>query len=245
MIMYTSGTTGRPKGVMSRHKNYMANTINMTLELRVDHEDVTFLVMPLYHNGGLWPTLVHFYRGARIILQQRFEEKACLEAIEAERVTTFNLVPIMLLRLLEYPDLPKYDCQSLRLIFYGGAPMPIPVLRRGLQYFGKRFMTGLGLTEASGGITFLQKEDLYLEGPEEKVRRLGSVGRDGMNVVTRIINEQGEDVRSGEVGEVIAKGDNITPGYWNLPEETAKTIREGWLYTGIWRPSMRSDLCMS
>jgi len=232
MIMYTSGSTGRPKGVVTTHKNNFANTITMTLELQVQHEDVTLIVMPLYHNGGLWPTLVHFYRGAQIILQRRFEEKDCLSAIQKEKVTTFNLVPIMLLRLLEYPDLPKYKWDSLRLIFYGGAPMPIPVLRKALEYFGNRFMTGLGLTEASGGILFLQKNDLILEGPEKNVRRLGSVGKDALNVVIRIIDEDGKDIEPDEIGEIIAKGDNIAPEYWNLPEETINTIKNGWLYTG-------------
>jgi acyl-CoA synthetase (AMP-forming)/AMP-acid ligase II len=232
LIMYTSGTTGRPKGVMSSHKNYMANTVNMTLELKIQHEDVTLLVMPLYHNGGLWPTLVHYYQGGRIILQRRFDETAVLRAIQEEKVTTFNLVPLMLMRLLEYENLQKYDLSSLRLIFYGGAPMPISVLRKALEYFGNRLMTGLGLTEASGGILFLQPDDLYIEGPEEKVRRLGSVGRDAINVVTRIVNEEGDDIKPGEIGEVIVKGDNVMSGYWNLPDETAKNIRNGWLYTG-------------
>lgn len=231
-IMYTSGTTGRPKGVMGSHRNYMANTVNMVLELKIQHDDVSILVMPLYHIGGLWPTLVHFYQGGRIVVQRNFDEVAVLEAIQEEQVTTFNLVPIMLIRLLEHEHLEQYDLRSLRLIFYGGAPMPVPVLRKGLEFFGNRFMTGLGMTEASGGILFLQPEDLCLEGPEAKVNRLNSVGRDAVNVVTRIVNEEGNDIKPGEIGEVIVRGDNVMSGYWNLPDETANTIRNGWLHTG-------------
>jgi acyl-CoA synthetase (AMP-forming)/AMP-acid ligase II len=231
-ILYTSGTTGRPKGVMASHRNTMANTINMTLELNIQKNDVTLLVMPLYHNGGVWPTLVHFYRGARIILHRRFNERLALSTIENERITTFNLVPIMLMRLLDYPDRQKYTCGSLRLIFYGGAPMPIPLLKRALRTFGNRLMTGLGLTEANGGILFLHPEELILEGPEEEVSRLASVGRDAMNVTTRIINDQGKEVKPGEVGEIIVKGENVMRGYWNLPEETTNAVRGGWLYTG-------------
>lgn len=232
LIMYTSGTTGRPKGVMISHKNCMANTVNMVLELKIQHDDVSILVMPLYHIGGLWPILVHFYQGGRIILQRKFDETAVLEAIQEETVTTFNLVPIMLIRLLEHEHLQQYDLRCLRLIFYGGAPMPVPVLKRALEYFGNRLMTGLGMTEASGGILFLQPEDLCLEGPEEKVKRLKSVGRDAVNVVTMIVNAEGKEIKPGEIGEVIVRGDNVMCGYWNLPDETANTIRNGWLYTG-------------
>jgi long-chain acyl-CoA synthetase len=232
LIMYTSGTTGRPKGVMSTHKNHMANTVNMVLELKIQHDDVSILVMPLYHIGGLWPTLVHFYQGGRVILHRKFDETAVLEAIQEEGVTTVNLVPIMLIRLLEHEHLQEYDLRHLRLIFYGGAPMPVPVLKRALEYFGNRLMTGLGMTEASGGILFLQPEDLCLEGPEGKVRRLNSVGRDAVNVVTMIVNAVGNEIKPGEIGEVIVKGDNVMSGYWNLPDETANTIRNGWLYTG-------------
>lgn len=232
LIMYTSGTTGRPKGVMGTHKNHMANTATMVQELQIQHDDVSILVMPLYHIGGLWPTLVHFYQGGRIILQRKFDETAALEAIQEERATTFNLVPIMLIRLLEHEHLQEYDLRPLRLIFYGGAPMPVPVLKRALEYFGNRLMTGLGMTEASGGILFLQPEDLCLEGPERKVRRLNSVGRAAVNVVTKIVDAEGTEIKPGEVGEVIVKGDNVMSGYWNLADETAKTIRNGWLHTG-------------
>jgi acyl-CoA synthetase (AMP-forming)/AMP-acid ligase II len=165
-------------------------------------------------------------------LQRRFDETAVLEAIREERVTTCNLVPIMLIRLLEHEHLQEYDLRCLRLIFYGGAPMPVPVLKRALEYFGNRLMTGLGMTEASGGILFLQPEDLCLEGSEEKVRRLNSVGRDAVNVVTKIVNAEGNEIRPGEIGEVIVKGDNVMSGYWNRPEETVNTIRNGWLHTG-------------
>lgn len=231
MIMYTSGATGKPKGVMTSHRNIMANTITLSFEHRIVPEDITLLVMPLYHNGGLWPTMVHFYRGGRVILLERFDVETVLSLVEKEKVTFLNLVPTTLIRLISHPDLGKYDLDSLRTIMYAGAPIALSKIREAMQKLGEhRFYTGLGSTEASGSMLSLPTSEHVLEGP--MAEKLPSVGRDSINVEVRVVDAQGRDVKIGEVGEIIAKGDNIAMGYWKLPEETAETFRDGWLYTG-------------
>jgi long-chain acyl-CoA synthetase len=231
MIMYTSGATGKPKGVMTSHRNVMANTMTLSFEHHIVPEDITLLVMPFYHNGGLWPTMVHFYRGGRVILLESFDVETILDFVEKEKVTFLNLVPTTLIRLIAHPDLGKYNLDSLRTIMYAGAPIALNKIREAMRKLGEhRFYTGLGSTEASGSMLSLPNRDHALEGP--MAEKLPSVGRDSVNVEVRVVDAQGRDVTIGEVGEIIAKGDNIAMGYWKMPEETAETFREGWLHTG-------------
>lgn len=231
MIMYTSGATGKPKGVMTSHRNILANTMTLSFEHRIVPEDITLLVMPLYHNGGLWPLMVHFYRGGRVILLERFDVEEVLALVEKEKVTFLNLVPTTLIRLISPPDFEKYNLDSLRTIMYAGAPIALSKIQEAMRKLGEyRFYTGLGSTEASGSMLSLPNSEHALEGP--MAEKLSSVGRDSINVEVRVVDAKGRDVKSGEVGEIIAKGDNIALGYWKLPAETAETFRNGWLYTG-------------
>ncbi len=124
MIMYTSGATGFPKGVIATQRNIMANTNPMTLELDIVPEDTTVLAMPIYHNGGLWPTMSIIYRGGTIILMPRFDLEGILQIIHDQKVTFLNLVPTMLLRIVSHPRLSSYNLDSLRAIMYAGAPFP-------------------------------------------------------------------------------------------------------------------------
>jgi len=231
MIMYTSGATGTPKGVVTSHRNIMANTNTMTLELRIVPEEINLLVMPLYHNGGLWPIMTHFYRGATTILLPRFDVEHVLKLVEKYKVTLLNLVPTMLLRLVSHRDFSKYKLDSLRLIMYAGAPIGLEPLRKAMHILGPhRFYTGLGATEASGSMISFPTTEHALKGPLSE--KLGTVGRDSMGVEIKLVDKSGKEVPTGQVGEIIARGDNIAQGYWKMPEETAKTFRGGWLYTG-------------
>ena len=231
MIMYTSGATGIPKGVLTSHRNIMANTNTMTLELRIVPEDINLLVMPLYHNGGFWPTMTHFYRGALVILSPRFNVDNVLQLVEKENVSFLNLVPTMLIRIVSHPNLSKYNLESLRLIMYAGAPMALEQLKKAMRILGPhRFYNGLGCTEASGSMISFPTSEHTLNGSLSE--KLGSVGRDSIGVEIKIVDESGNELPSGNVGEIIAKGDNIVLGYWKMPEETAETFRNGWLYTG-------------
>jgi acyl-CoA synthetase (AMP-forming)/AMP-acid ligase II len=166
-----------------------------------------------------------------VILLESFDVETILNFVEREKVTFLNLVPTTLIRLISHPDLGKYNLDSLRTIMYAGAPIALSKIREAMQKLGEhRFYTGLGSTEASGSMLSLPNREHALEGP--MAEKLPSVGRDSINVEVRVVDAQGRDVNIGEVGEIIAKGDNIAMGYWKMSEETAETFRDGWLHTG-------------
>lgn len=231
LIMYTSGATGTPKGVVTTHRNIMSNTNTMCLELRIVPEDITLLAMPLFHNGGLWPTMSQVYRGGTTVLMRHFDVEEMLKKVDEQRVTFLNLVPTMLLRIVTNPNLSQYSLESLRLIMYAGAPIPLEQLKKAMKILGPhRFYNSLGSTEASGNLLSFPTTDHALEGP--MAAKLGSVGKDAMGVEILIVDDQGKPLPAGEVGEIIGRGDNITKGYWKMPEETAEVFKDGWLYTG-------------
>ncbi len=231
MIMYTSGATGLPKGVMTTQRNIMSNTNTMCLELRIVPEDITLLVMPLYHNGGFWPTMSFVYRGGMNILMPRFDVEAMLKTVEERKVTLLNLVPTMLLRMVSHPNLLSCNLESLRLIMYAGAPIPLEQLKKAMRILGPhRFYGGLGCTEASGNLISFPTTEHALEGP--MASKLGSVGKDAIGVDIAIVDDEGNELPPGKIGEIIGRGENITQGYWKMPEETAEVFKNGWLYTG-------------
>lgn len=230
MILYTSGTTGIPKGVMISHRNIVANTNSTIIEKRIVPEDINLLVLPLFHIAGFWPLTTHFYRSGLTILLPRFDAEKILQTIEKEKVTFLNLVPTMLQRLITHPGLKDYDLSSLRFLMYAGAPSTVEQIKEAMSILGQHiFYTGLGCTEA-GMITNFPGTEHYLEGPLSE--KLGSVGKDGINVEVKIVDNEGVELPPGKVGEIIVKGDNVSLGYWKMPQETAKTYKNGWLYTG-------------
>lgn len=224
MMMYTSGTTGRPKGALLTHGNTIWNAVNALIAIELESADVTLTVAPLFHIGGMniftTPTL---YKGGTVILQDQFNPVDILQAIEQEKITTLFLVPAMWLAVTQVPNLESFDLTSLRLNVSGGAPCPITVIEF-FQSKGIPFMEGFGLTETAPFVSILDSEN--------SIRKNGSVGKPPIHVEVRIVDEHDEDVPVGEVGELIVRGPNIFQEYWNNQEETEKALRNGWFYTG-------------
>jgi len=231
-LFYTSGTTGVPKGVMLTHKNLMMNAYHTLMATSHNSAESYLHVAPMFHLAD-FPTIITItqYGGTHIIIK-KFDPQLVLETIERERVSYTLLVPTMINFVIRHPGAEKYDLSSLKQIIYGASPIPVEVLKQAMKLFGCKFIQGYGLSEASPLLTVLSAEDHVTEGSEKQLRRLTSCGREIVGVEVRVVNESGNEVKPGEVGEIIARGPNIMQGYWKKPEETARAIRGGWLYTG-------------
>ncbi|WP_161486112.1 long-chain-fatty-acid--CoA ligase [Desulfotomaculum copahuensis] len=231
-VLYTSGTTGWPKGAVTTFRSRLSTLATVLIEeMRVTRNDVMLSVAPLAHGGGT-KILPHFVRGAVNVLLPKYSPESFCRTVEKERVTTTWLVPTMIIMLLEYPDLKKFDLSSLKTVVYAASPMPVATLRRALETFGNIFVQVYGLSEAPNPDLLLPKEDHILDGTEQQLRRLQSAGREVFGVRVRVVDAAGKDVPPGDIGEIIITGDNIMTGYWKMLEATAENIREGWLYTG-------------
>lgn len=225
MILYTSGTTGRPKGAMITHGIVEANNVNiMAMAPGISKLDITATPAPLFHVGGLAVhTLPLLYIGGAVVILPSFEPKSLLDAMQKHRTTVLFLVPAMWAALKNTAGIKDYDLSAMRFGMTGGAPCPIPVI----EFFNKLgwpFFEGFGMTETCAGASVLNAEDI--------VSHAGSVGQPALLTDARIVDESGNDMPVGTVGELVLRGPNITTGYWNRPEATAEAIRDGWFYTG-------------
>ncbi len=226
LIMYTSGTTGRPKGTMLSHGNLWWSNIMGQLGSDVSENDISLVMAPLFHIGGLNVTpLTAWQKGGHVILHRAFDPARFLTDVLQYRITTVFAVPAMLLFISQQPDFATADLSSLRLILCGGAPVPEPLLRL-YNARGVPLNQGYGLTETAPAGTFLNNDFA--------LAKLGSAGKPQFFVDLRIVGEDGRTpLGPGERGEVIMRGPNIMRGYWNKPEATAAAIDpEGWFHSG-------------
>lgn len=227
--MYTSGTTGRPKGAQLTNDNLLA-LLPTSIEAwgAWGDTDVNLVCMPVFHISGSGYALVGFFTGIKTILLREVNCDLILKVIPEHRVTKALFVPALLLFLLQTPGIERTDFSSLDLIFYGASPIPLDLLRSAMQRFGCKFGQVYGLTETTGAITYLPPEDHDLNGNI----RMRSCGKPHGMVEIRIIDEAGNALPAGEVGEITCRSRQNMKGYWNLPEETEHTIRGEWCYTG-------------
>jgi long-chain acyl-CoA synthetase len=225
VILYTSGTTGQPKGAELTHANLARNTeVVRTDLLRLTAEDVVFGGLPLFHSFGQTCTLnAAVASGACLTLLPRFDPGRALQILAGHRATVFAAVPTMYAALLSHPDRAAYDVSALRVCMSGGAAMPVEVLRAFEEAFGALVLEGYGLSETSPVASFNHPD---------RQRKPGSIGTPIRGVEMRVVDEQGAEVPQGEVGEIAIRGHNVMKGYWRRPEETARAIPDGWFRTG-------------
>ncbi len=229
--LYTSGTTGRPKGVMLTHKNMMANAFSTLIEMEMTRDWHILGFLPIFHIG-IFMLVNLVLIGAKVTFVHSFDPTVIFSLIEKEKPTATAFTPVIFKFLLDHPDVDKYDLSSLEKIIYATAPMPVDLLKRSIKKFNCDFIQFFGMTETSPTLTMLLPEDHVLEGPEYMVKRLASAGRPVINVQVRVIDEKGADCSPNMVGEIIGKGDNVMKGYYKMPEATAQAIKGGWYHTG-------------
>jgi long-chain acyl-CoA synthetase len=231
-LYYTGGTTGRAKGVMLSHKNVVSNAFHMVMASSYTGQDIYLHAGPMFHLADIASTFAVTLVGGCHVFIPLFNPIAMLETVQREKVTATLLVPTMVNALLNHPDVDNYDISSMRRNLYGGSPMPLELLKKGLQKWGPIFVQAYGMTEAAPLLTMLDPHDCSIDGTPEQVRRLASCGKESLGIEVRVVHGDGRDVQPGEIGEIIARGPNIMLGYWRMPEVTAAAIVDGWYHTG-------------
>jgi long-chain acyl-CoA synthetase len=223
VILYTSGTTGVPKGVALSHANLESNARAAASLHELEREDWAVTVLPLSHSYGLTVMNAGHILGSRAALLRWFHPEAVLQAIQDFKAVSMSAVPTMLLYLLNYPGAERFDTRSMRVWGSGAAPLPTEIVEPFERKFGGKILEGYGLTEASPIVSTHR-----LSGP----RKLGSVGRPIPGVLVSIQDDGDRALPVGETGEICVKGPNVMVGYYRSPDETARTVRDGWLHTG-------------
>ncbi len=222
-ILYTSGTTSRPKGVILTHGNYIADFSNVASVVQPEQHGVNLQVSPLYHAACIH-TFLHLAHGGSTILVEKFEAGEALRLIEQDRATYLFAAPTALYQMMDHPDFRRRDLSSLKAISYGAAGISRSRLEEAAKAFGPILLHAYGMTETTSHSSLLQSADHAVA--------LGSIGKGVGASEIRVVNEQGIECRPGEIGEIVIRGPNVMKGYWHRPEATAEAIRGGWLHSG-------------
>jgi long-chain acyl-CoA synthetase len=223
VILYTSGTTGHPKGVALSHTNLASNARASASINELDRHEWSLTVLPLSHSYGLTVMNSGNILGTKSVLLRWFNPELVLDTIQKYRVQAMAGVPTMWVYLLNFPGGERFDTSSMRIWGSGAAPLPVEIVAPFEKKFGGRLLEGYGLTEASPVVSAHRYSG---------VRKLGSVGPPIPGVEVRIVDDDDRDVPLGDAGEVCVRGPNVMLGYYGLPDETARTLRNGWLHTG-------------
>jgi acyl-CoA synthetase (AMP-forming)/AMP-acid ligase II len=232
-LVPTGGTTGRPKGVMTTHRNIAVSMANAIINNHYGPQQpiVNLAAAPMTHTAGFL-SIPCSARGGTVVVLTRPDPAALLDAIEKYRVTEFFLPPTVIYRLLDTPGIEKRDFSSLRYLMYGAAPMSVEKLKQALALFGPIMLQGYGQSEAPGSISSLRPGDHFVNGKIASDERLSSCGLPCVLNALAIMDEKGTPLSPGATGEICVRGEIVMKGYYKQPEKTAETIVNGWLHTG-------------
>ncbi len=230
-LLYTSGTTGLPKGAMLSHRNLMAGVVNSMTTWETDEEEVCMFTFPQFHVAG-YVLLMYHLRSRPVVLMRAFDPPTLLANVEAHGVTTTAMAPTMLAMLLDDPNTDRYDLSGLRRLGYGAAAMPGEVLRRArARWPNLAFNTGFGMTELAGNVMALGRRD-HERAAEGGLEILRSVGKEMPLARVRVVDDAGADAPAGAAGEIVVQGDQVLSGYWRSAEATEAAFTDGWFHTG-------------
>jgi long-chain acyl-CoA synthetase len=231
--MYTSGTTGYPKGALLTHKNLTTASYMGVIAMQINGDGRSLIVAPLFHVAASVFALTTMLVGGTNVLMDQFDPLEVLLCFEREKISHSFFAPAMLKMLLQVPGVEGYNYSSLRTLCFGGAPMTYNLFLECRRVFQCDFLQGFGQTEATTFVaTMSQEEYRHIAEHPETQHKLTAVGKDFPGVRIRIVDDHDRDVPRGEVGEIIAQGDNVMIGYYKMPEATEETLRGGWLHTG-------------
>lgn len=229
-LIYTSGTTGRPKGCILGQREMYLGAQTLSMEIMGSSSDCGLLVMPLFHIGAMAIGLCIHFRGGSVVLQREFDPGAFLAEIDTQPITVLHLAPTMVQMVLEHPNVSTTDLSRMRTIVYSAAPMPSPVLLKGMELMGNIFINLYGQTEA---FTSGLPRELHLpEGNEYERQLLTSVGIPYPNTLVKIVDDDGVECPAGVAGEIVVKSESLFRGYWNNHKATIESIKDGWFHTG-------------
>lgn len=225
-ILYTSGTTGRPKGAVIDRKGLTARVFINALELESTAKDIFVACLPMFHIAAFL-AYASLFRGGTVAMLHEFTPEACFDLLQKEKATSMVLVPTMIRMLLESPAIKYFDSSNLRMIVYGGESIPPAILKKAVEQFQCGFHQQYGMTE-TGAQTVLRSED-HLSDDNDV---LASAGSDAVSFEVRVVDDDDNDVADGKPGEIVCSGPAVMTEYWRRPEETEKTLRNGWMHTG-------------
>lgn len=225
-IMYTSGTTGLPKGALGTHLGITQNVLNFSLNLKTDENDRTLITVPLFHVTGIVASLTHMiFVGGTSVIMHKFKTDRFMELMSNEKITYINTVPTIFIFLINHPEREKYDLSHLRAAVTGGAPMPVKTIERLLEIYPNiNFVNNYGATECTGSCTFSR--------PETAIEKARSVGKFSKIIDWKIVGEDGQELPIGEPGELLIKGPTVIPEYWKNEEATKREFIDGYWKSG-------------
>ena len=224
IIMYTAGTTGKPKGALLSQGASFWNALNLNLAMDFTSGDRNLLVLPMFHIGGIGLfTLPMIYDGGTVVIQRTFDPVKTLALLREENITLFFGVPAIFLALIQHPEFKAEAFKSVRVVMSGGAPLPVSLVEQYHQG-GIVLQQGFGMSEAAPSISTLAKETA--------LEKAGSIGQAVMHLQARVVDDNMQALPAGSVGELVIRGPNLMQGYWNRPEATEEAFSDGWFHTG-------------